>query len=47
MIERYLENINDPRQAWKIRHNLYEVIIMTICAVVAKCEAWYQIEQMP
>jgi len=44
MIEKHLEKINDPRQSWKIRHNLHEVIIMTICAVVAECEAWYQIE---
>lgn len=44
MIQKELENITDPRQAWKIRHKLYEVVIMTICAVVAECEAWYQIE---
>lgn len=44
MIQKHLENINDPRQPWKIRHKLHEVVIMTICAVVAVCEAWYQIE---
>ena len=44
MIQRNIENITDPRQPWKIRHKLHEVIIMTICAVVAECEAWYQIE---
>jgi len=44
MIQKYIENITDPRQSWKVRHNLHEVIIMTICAVVAECEAWYQIE---
>ena len=44
MIEKQLENISDPRQPWKIGHNLQEVITMTICAVVAECEAWYQIE---
>jgi len=44
MIQKHLENVSDPRQPWKIRHNLNEVIMMTICAVVAGCEAWYQIE---
>ena len=43
MIQKYIENITDPRQAWKVRHNLHEIIIMTICAVIAGCEAWYQI----
>ena len=41
---KYLENITDFRQSIKIKHNLHEVITMTICAVVAGCEAWYQIE---
>ncbi len=45
MIEKYFETITDRRQQGKIRHNLLEIIIMTICAVVAECEAWYQIEE--
>ncbi|MDR1409276.1 MAG: ISAs1 family transposase [Oscillospiraceae bacterium] len=44
MLQGYFETITDVRQSWKIRHNLHEVIIMTICAVIAECEAWYQIE---
>lgn len=44
MLQEYFETITDNRQEWKIRHNLHEVIIMTICAVIAGCEAWYQIE---
>lgn len=44
MIQKELETITDPRQSWKIRHKLHEVVLMTICAVVAECEAWYQIE---
>lgn len=44
MLEKHFETITDPRQAHKIRHNLLEGIIMVICAVVAECEAWYQIE---
>lgn len=45
MIEKYFETITDKRQEWKTKHNLLEIIIMTICAVVAECEAWYQIEE--
>lgn len=44
MIQKYFETITDNRQEWKIKHRLHEIIIMTICAVVAECEAWYQIE---
>ncbi len=45
MIEKYFEAITDKRQQRKIKHNLLEIIIMTICAVVAECEAWYQVEE--
>lgn len=45
MIEKYFETITDKRQQWKTKHNLLEIIVMTICAVVAECEAWYQIEE--
>jgi predicted transposase YbfD/YdcC len=43
MIQKYFEKITDPRQGYKIKYNLLEVITMTICAVIAECEAWYQI----
>lgn len=45
MIQKYFERITDKRQEWKTKHNLLEIIVMTICAVVAECEAWYQIEE--
>jgi len=44
MLQQYFETLSDPRQRHKIQHNLLEIVIMTICAVVAECEAWYQIE---
>ena len=44
MLREHFEEISDPRQPWKVKHSLLEVIIMVICAVVAECEAWYQIE---
>ena len=44
MILNFFEELTDKRQPWKIKHNLHEIVIMVICAVVAECEAWYQIE---
>ena len=43
MLQEYFEGINDPRQEWKVKHKLLEIIIMVIAAVTAECEAWYQI----
>lgn len=43
MLREYFETITDPREKHKTKHNLLEIIIMTICAVVAEREAWYQI----
>ena len=42
MLKEYFEGIDDPRQAWKVKHKLIEIIIMVIAAVTAECEAWYQ-----
>jgi predicted transposase YbfD/YdcC len=44
MLRTHFEILTDPRQPWKVKHNLLEAIIMVICAVVAECEAWPQIE---
>jgi predicted transposase YbfD/YdcC len=43
MIEEYFEEVRDPRQEWKVKHNLYEILIMTICAVVGGAEYWEDI----
>jgi predicted transposase YbfD/YdcC len=37
------EEINDPRQPWKTNHNLHEIIIMTICAVISDFNHWEDI----
>jgi len=42
-MKKYFESISDPRQPWKIEHNLLEIIIMTICAVMSGCEHWEDI----
>jgi len=33
----------DKRKGWKVKHNLLEIIVMTICAAIARCEAWEDI----
>ncbi len=43
MIEKYFEEITDKRQPWKVKHNLLEIVVMTICAVIAGCEVWEDI----
>jgi predicted transposase YbfD/YdcC len=43
MLQRYFETISDPREAWKIDHNLHEILAMTVCAVVSGCEIWEDI----
>lgn len=43
MLKEYFEGITDNRQASKVRHNLLEIVVMTICAVIAGCDAWEDI----
>ena len=43
MIKQYFEELTDKRQTHKVKHNMLEIIIMTICAVIAGCEAWEDI----
>jgi len=42
-MRKYFESIADPRQPWKVEHNLLEIIMMTICAVISGCEHWEDI----
>lgn len=43
MMQEYFEGLTDNRQQWKVKHNLLEIVVMTICAVMAGCEAWEDI----
>lgn len=43
MMQEYFGELTDNRQAWKVRHNLLEIIVMTICAVIAGCDVWEDI----
>ena len=43
MLQEYFSGLTDVRQSGKIRHNLLEVVVMTICAVIAGCDVWEDI----
>lgn len=45
MLRKYFKKITDKRESYKVRHNLLETLIMAICAVIAECETFYQIEE--
>ena len=36
--------ITDTRQQAQVRHDLYEIIAMTIAAVIGNCGGWDEIE---
>ena len=42
-MKKYFENITDPRQPWKVFHNLHEIVVMTICAVMGGCDIWEEV----
>ncbi len=39
-----LSVIYDARQQWKVDHKLSDILLLTICAVIAGCEGWEEIE---
>lgn len=43
MLREYFRELSDSRQAGKVKHNLLEIIVMTICAVIAGCDVWEDI----
>ena len=45
MLQKFFETLSDNRQQAKVRHNLLEIVVMTICAVTIGCEYWYQIQE--
>jgi len=38
MLQGYFSEITDPRQQVKVKHNLLEIVVITICVVIAGCE---------
>ena len=43
MLRECFAGLTDPRQEGKVKHNLLEVVVMTICAVIAGCDVWEDI----
>ena len=43
-MKEYFEGIKDPRQQSKVQHNFTETIMIIICAVIAGCDVWEDIE---
>ena len=37
--------IKDPRQSWKIEYKLFDILLLTVCAVIAGAEGWEDIEE--
>jgi hypothetical protein len=41
---KYFSNIDDPRQQGKVVHKLFDILFLTISAVIAGCQGWEEIE---
>ena len=41
---KYFQTIEDPRQQAKVMHNFAETIMIVVCAVIAGCDVWEDIE---
>ncbi len=44
MMREKFSNLTDIRQQAQVRHNLFEIIAMTIVGVLANCDGWHEIE---
>ena len=44
MMKESFSSIADTRQQCQVRHDLYEIIAMTIAAVIGNCDGWDEIE---
>ena len=42
LIER-LDEMKDPREAWKVDHKLSTIIFVTLCAILCGAESWLDI----
>lgn len=40
----YFSTIDDPRQQGKVKHQLNDILFLTVCAVIAGCQGWEEIE---
>lgn len=40
----HLSIVPDFRQAWKVQHQLSDILFLTVCAVICGAEGWDEIE---
>lgn len=40
----FFSDLNDPRQSAKIAYPLFDILFLTVCAVIGGCEGWEDIE---
>ena len=43
-IESHFSSLTDPRQRGKVRHELTDIMVLVICAVISGCDDWTEIE---
>ncbi len=36
--------VEDPRQQWKVEHQLFDIIFLTVSAVIGGAEPWGEIQ---
>ena len=41
---KYFSSIEDPRQQGKVAHKLFDILFLTVSAVIAGCQGWEEIE---
>ena len=42
-ILKYLDSVNDPRQEWKVVHNLKDIVIIVLFGTLANADDWHEI----
>jgi predicted transposase YbfD/YdcC len=40
----HLSIVPDFRQAWKVQHQLSDILFLTVCAVICGAEGWDEIQ---
>jgi hypothetical protein len=41
MLKQYFETLTDVRQGYKVKHNLLEIVLIAVCAVMAGIDTWW------
>jgi hypothetical protein len=44
-LKEHFETIDDPRAAHRIQHQLLDMVMIVICAIICGADSWVEIEQ--